>query len=113
MPDTVALDQADSKTFVSSWENDAQMLTQHIGEADAGEAPSRVSNANQQAVRSRWSKEENEAISLPAAQMREQISLADIAQIRADLENMSPQQRELMAEKNVDSVDFFFYTKAS
>ncbi len=61
----------------------------------------------------RWSKEDNEAINKLAAQMAEQTPPADIAKIRANLDNMSAQQREQMAQKNVDPLLFFFRTQAS
>ena len=68
---------------------------------------------NQQPGGIRWSKEDNEAINKLAAQMAEQTPPADIAKIRANLDNMSAQQREQMASKNVEPLLFFFRTQAS
>ena len=59
------------------------------------------------------SKEDNEAINKLAAQMAEKTPQEDIAKIRANLDNMTVQQRELMNQKGVDPLVYFFRTQAA
>jgi hypothetical protein len=59
------------------------------------------------------SKEDNEAINKLAAQMAERTPPADIAKIRANLDNMTTQQREIMNQKGVDPLLYFFRTQAA
>jgi KIX domain len=59
------------------------------------------------------SKEDNEAINKLAAQMAEKTPPEDIAKIRANLDNMTAQQRELMNQKGIDPLVYFFRTQAT
>ena len=58
-------------------------------------------------------KQENDAINKLAAQMAEKTSKEDLAKIRANLENMTPEQRQTMTQKGVDPLVFFFRTQAT
>jgi hypothetical protein len=58
------------------------------------------------------SKEDNEAINKLTAQMAEKTSREDIVKIRANLDNMTVQQRELMNQKGVGPLVYFFRTQA-
>jgi KIX domain len=58
-------------------------------------------------------KEDNEAINKLAVQMAEKTPQADIAKIRANLDNMTVQQREIMSQKGVDPLRYFFRTQAA
>ena len=59
------------------------------------------------------SKEDNETINKLAAQMAERTPQEDIAKIRANLDNMTVQQREIMTQKGVDPLLYFFRTQAA
>jgi hypothetical protein len=58
-------------------------------------------------------KEDNDAINKLAAQMAEKTPQEDIAKIRANLDNMTMQQREIMSQKGVDPLRYFFRTQAA
>jgi KIX domain len=58
------------------------------------------------------SREDNDAINKLAAQMAEKTPQEDIAKIRANLDNMTVQQREIMNQKGVDPLVYFFHTQA-
>jgi hypothetical protein len=59
------------------------------------------------------SKEDNDAINKLAVQMAEKTPQEDIAKIRANLDNMTMQQREIMSQKGVDPLRYFFRTQAA
>lgn len=59
------------------------------------------------------SKEDNEAINKLAAQMAEATPVADIAKIRANLDGMTAQQREIMRQKGVEPLVYFFRIQAA
>jgi hypothetical protein len=59
------------------------------------------------------SKEDNEAINKLAAQMAERTPQADIAKTRANLDNITMQQREIMNQKGLDPLVYFFRTQAA
>jgi hypothetical protein len=57
--------------------------------------------------------EDNEAINKLAVQMAEKTPQEDIAKIRANLDNMTTQQREIMNQRGVDPLRYFFRTQAA
>jgi hypothetical protein len=58
-------------------------------------------------------KEDNEAINKLAVQMAENTPQEDMAKIRANLDLLTTQQRELLYQKGVDPVRYFFRTQAA
>jgi hypothetical protein len=52
--------------------------------------------------------EDNEAINKLAAQIAEKIPQEDIAKIRANLDNITMQQREIVSQRGVNPLPYFF-----